>query len=73
VLVDAKPADARLQRARRNAERLRRAVGSVHPAAASLQRPFDLLALIPGIVTAGANGLRTEARKLEVREAEDVT
>ena len=72
VLVDPEAADARLQRARRHTERLRRAAVAIDTAAARLEGLFDLLTLVGGT---GARrtyrpGRGGEARKLEVGEAE---
>jgi hypothetical protein len=71
VLVDPETANAGFQRAGRNAECLSRAVGAVHPAAAGHQRLLDLLALVARIIPPRANGFGSEARKLEIRQAED--
>src|SRR6185503_2694084 len=72
VLVDPEAANARFQRAGRHAERLRRALGAVHAAAALGERLLDLQALVAGGGARWARTLAAEAGKLEIAEAEHV-
>ena len=63
VLVDAQPADARVERAGRHAERRRGSVGAAHAAARLTERVLDAL---PGILRLGARvPIDREVRQLE--------
>ena len=73
VLVDSQAANSRFQRAGRDVERLRGALGTGHPAPAGRQSVFDRLALVAGTLLLRASDVGTEVGKLEIAEAEDVS